>query len=48
MLLQGNTIRDASFCGAITTIYDGMASKTFNTIAKSHAKRLSVTVGFVF
>ena len=48
MLLLGNTIRDTNFCGAITTIYDGMALKTFNTIAKSHAKRFSVTEGFVF
>ena len=37
-----DTIRDTSFCDAITNIYDAMVLKIFiNTIANPHVKRLS-------
>ena len=43
--LQGNSIRDASFCEAIANIYYKMVLKIFiNTIAKPHVKRLKDVV----
>ena len=42
-VLQGNNIRDTSFCEAITIVYDEMELEFFiNTIAKPHVKKYHI------